>query len=95
MPPNTLPSRDTLTDSVFLRPWIRKLFREKRLNGQGFQRPIRNLVPILSDLDLDSPLKSERIMRDKRHFMKITKFYKISDYKVYASIRDNECQLLS
>ena len=95
MPPNSIPSRDTLTDSVFLRPWIRKLFRERRLNGHGFQKPIRNVIPRLSETDMEAPLRSERIMRNKRHFMKITNFHKVEDYRVYASIRDNERQMLS
>lgn len=95
MPANKIASRSVVTDSVFLRPWIKQMFDEQRLFNMKFQKPIYHVIPKMKDEDIESPTSSPQIMKNNSHFMKITKFYRVENYLVYASIRDNETQMLS
>lgn len=96
MPPNSLLSRKIITDSVYLRPWIKQMIHGcYKQNNKKLQRTIYNAIPKLNKEDIESPESSRRILRDKRHFMRISKFHKVENYIIYATIKDCETQLLS
>lgn len=76
-------------DSVFLQPWIQTALTEHdpRLGN--------SIIPPVSIKDLRQPELSHNVLSNVRHFVKITKFFNVDHYTVYASIRDSEVQMLS
>ncbi|SMN19991.1 similar to Saccharomyces cerevisiae YIL009C-A EST3 Component of the telomerase holoenzyme, involved in telomere replication [Maudiozyma saulgeensis] len=88
MPPNKLTSRKVISDSVYLRPWIKQLIHEcYKHKNKKLQRPIYNAIPRLNKKDIENPESSRCILRNKRHFMRISKFYKVENYTIYATIK--------
>ncbi|AJR50176.1 Est3p [Saccharomyces cerevisiae YJM1418] len=92
MPKVILESHSKPTDSVFLQPWIKALIEDNSEHDQ--YHPSGHVIPSLTKQDLALPHMSPTILTNPCHFAKITKFYNVCDYKVYASIRDSSHQIL-
>ena len=83
-------------DSIFLQPWINETFKKYCLDDPNkFRKPIPHIISKLTPEDIKNPFFSTNVMSSPSHFAKITKFYKVDNFKVFAAIRDSEVQLLS
>ncbi|GAV52940.1 hypothetical protein ZYGR_0AI02220 [Zygosaccharomyces rouxii] len=76
-------------DSVFLQPWIQTALtqHDPRLGD--------SIIPSVPIEDLGQPELSSKVLSNIRHFVKVTKFFNVDCYTVYASIRDSKVQMLS
>ncbi|CCK72718.1 LOW QUALITY PROTEIN: telomerase subunit EST3 KNAG_0L00960 [Huiozyma naganishii CBS 8797] len=78
---------------IFTHPWIKNLVKLPT-EEISLMRPVRQIIPKLTTNDLKNPTRSKRVLKNKTHFAKVMKFYSVHNYKVFACIRDSECQLL-
>ncbi|CCF60655.1 hypothetical protein KAFR_0L00480 [Kazachstania africana CBS 2517] len=94
MPTVKLTSQHTRPDSIFIHDWIKPLLDE---NCQGLLRPIYRAIPPINNTNVRNPLSSRPSLlttKVKCHFTKIVKFYKVENFKIFASIRDTRFQIL-
>ncbi|CCD25186.1 LOW QUALITY PROTEIN: telomerase subunit EST3 NDAI_0E03690 [Naumovozyma dairenensis CBS 421] len=94
MPRVILSSKQTVSDSVFLQPWIANIIR-KEIQAKTYLPGNQRLsIARLSRRDMDAPEISETILNNYSHFAKVTKFFSVNNYKIFASIRDSTYQIL-
>ncbi|CCC70285.1 hypothetical protein NCAS_0E02150 [Naumovozyma castellii] len=94
MPRVILSSKLSQTDSIFLQPWIEGLLRESLQKKTYLPGNQQREVPSLNEADLRAPQCSPKVLTNHCHFTKVTKFFKINNYAISASIRDSRFQLL-
>ncbi|QLQ80495.1 hypothetical protein HG537_0D04950 [Torulaspora globosa] len=95
MPRIILPSRSRQKDNVFLQPWLETQLKERQdRTSATLQPPVFNFIPKLPEKEMTKPHTSTQILRNPCHFVKITKFYKVDAFKVFASVRDDKYQIL-
>lgn len=89
MPPYTLRSRGNVVESIYLHSWILHCLK------RHLERHSVKVVQKIKEKDVRLPILGPSIYRNKRHFVKPTKFYKVDCYTVYASVKDSSHQILS
>ncbi|WBF13672.1 hypothetical protein N7582_003032 [Saccharomyces uvarum] len=92
MPRVFLESNSRQVDSIFLQPWIKLLIDD---NSEHHHIPSDHVIPALAQQDLALPHMCPQILTNPFHFARITRFYNVCDYRVYASVRDSTHQILS
>ncbi|QLL32237.1 hypothetical protein HG536_0C04060 [Torulaspora globosa] len=98
MPKIILPSRSRQKDNVFLQPWLETRLEERQdrtyASLAALQPPVFGFIPKLSEKEMAKPLTSAEILGNPCHFVKITKFYGVDAFNVFASVRDDRYQIL-
>ncbi|KAL3231361.1 Telomere replication protein EST3 [Nakaseomyces bracarensis] len=89
MPPYHLKSRTNSVESIYLHSWILPCL------NRYLERHSVKVVQRIKPKDIRFPILSPSIYRNKRHFVKPTRFYKVDNYTVYASVKDSSHQILS
>ncbi|CAG58248.1 unnamed protein product [Nakaseomyces glabratus] len=89
MPPFIPKSRSNAVESVYLHGWVRDMLLESK-TSQNIA-----VIPRVDPDEASIPLLSRRIYANRRHFVKITKFFQVHNYSVYASVKDSQHQILS
>ena len=89
MPPFIPKSRSNAVESVYLHGWVRDMLLESKTSENIA------VIPRVDPDEASIPLLSRRIYANRRHFVKITKFFQVHNYSVYASVKDSQHQILS
>ncbi|QLG73776.1 hypothetical protein HG535_0F02870 [Zygotorulaspora mrakii] len=94
MPRVRLPSSSEQRDAILLQSWLYSRLRMASPKISDTMMPTYSFIPSLSVEDMRNPQLSSAVLCTPCHFVKITKFYRVHNYRVFASVRDNTHQIL-